>query len=115
MYPMLTPTDTADLRASTVLMARIIGINIIRINTVSDDPATSSSHESLLVQSGALPELTVLVTSALEKVAFARVSARLSDIRRKLQQPQRQELRRQEAYRRMKNPALESCLDGWMS
>jgi hypothetical protein len=55
------------------------------------------------------------VTSALEKVAFARVSARLFDTRRKLKQPQRQELRRQEAYRRMKNPALESFLDGWMS
>jgi len=55
------------------------------------------------------------VTSALEKVAFTRVSARLFHTRRKLKQPQRQELRRQEAYRRMKNPALESFLDGWMS
>jgi len=96
-------------------MARIIGINIIRINTVSDDPATSSSHESWRVQSGALPELTVLVTSALEKVAFVRVSARLFDTRGKLKQPQRLKLRRQGTCRLKTNPALESFLDGWMS
>jgi len=96
-------------------MARIIGINIIRINTVSDYPGALSFPDFWHVWSGALPEPTVLATSVHEKLAFVRVSARLCDTSGELKQPQRLKLRRQGACRLKTNPALESFLDGWMS
>ena len=98
-----------------MLLARIIGINIIRINTVSDYPGALSFPDFWHVGSGALTEPTALATSVHEKLAFVRVSARLCDTSGELKQPQRLQLHRQGACCLKTNPALESFLDGWMS